>query len=263
MKILVLLKETPDTETKIKISGDKMSFDETGYKYIISPYDEYAIEEALKLKDKDAGTEVVVCTFGPETAKERMIKALAMGADRGILVSNKGCERADSVAVAKLLAAVIKAENPDLVFGGKQAIDKDDSQTISMTAEFLDWPHINVATKFTLEGKRALVERSVEGGQVEVYDVALPFILGADKTINSPRYASLPGIMKAKKKPLDIKSPSDFGHAPDTMMANSTVTAASFDYPPAKPPGKIFKGEDVAVMVGKVAKLLRDEAKVI
>ncbi len=263
MKILVLLKQTPDTETKIRLQASGAGIETNDVKYIINPYDEFAIEEALKIKEGQGSGEVIITSFGGESARELIVKGLAMGGDRGLLIANDGLENADSLTIAKVLAAAIKAEQPQLVMCGKQAIDDDNMHVGVMTAELLGWPHVNVVTKCTLSGTRATVEREVEGGQVEVYDVALPAVLGAHKSLNTPRYASLPGIMKAKKKPLDKKSPTDFGLDAGTLKGSIRTVVKKYKYPPEKPAGKVFKGEDVGVMVAKVVKLLRDEAKVI
>lgn len=259
MKILVLIKQTPDTETKIKLSGDGKSVEQGDTKFIINPYDEFAIEEALKLKEKLGSGEVVITSFGGDSSRELIVKGLAMGGDRGLLISNAGFETADSLTVAKVLAGAVKAENANIVFCGKQAIDDDNMHVQTMTAELLGWPHVNVITKFELNGTTARVEREVEGGQVEVYDVQLPAVFGAHKSLNTPRYASLPGIMKAKKKPLDVKKPSDFGV--NASAARSIVKG--YKYPPEKPKGKLFQGESVEAMVEKVVKLLREEAKAL
>ncbi|MEY4631463.1 MAG: hypothetical protein RIQ81_1583, partial [Pseudomonadota bacterium] len=194
---------------------------------------------------------------------ELIIKGLAMGGDRGVLISNAGLETADSLTVAKVLAAAVKAEGASIVLCGRQAIDDDNMHVGTMTAELLDWPHVNVVTKLTLQGENATVEREVEGGKVEVYEVALPAVFGAHKSLNTPRYASLPGIMKAKKKPFDSKAPADFGLNAGDLKGKIKVAVKGYEYPPAKPAGKLFQGEDVAVMVEKVVKLLREEAKVI
>jgi electron transfer flavoprotein beta subunit len=261
MKILVLIKQTPDTETKIRLSGDGKSIEQGDIKYIINPYDEFAIEEALKLKEKIGAGEVVIASFAGEAAKELIVKGLAMGGDRGLLINSSGHEHTDSLGVAKVLSAAIKAEKADIVFCGKQAIDDDNMHVGTMVAELLGWPHVNVVTKFDLSGTTARVEREVEGGQVEVYDVTLPAIFGAHKSLNTPRYASLPGIMKAKKKPFDLKTPADVGVDPSTLKPKALVKG--YRYPSEKPKGKVFAGEPVEVMVEKVVKLLREEAKVI
>lgn len=259
MKILVLIKQTPDTETKIKLSGDGKSIEQGDTKFIINPYDEFAIEEGLKLKEKLGTGEVVIASFGGDSARELIVKGLAMGGDRGLLINNAGLENADSLTISKVLAAAVKAENANIVFCGKQAIDDDNMHVQTMTAEILGWPHINVLTKFDLNGTTARVEREVEGGQVEVYDVQLPAIFGAHKALNTPRYASLPGIMKAKKKPFDVKNAADFGVTGSTPKA----VIKGYKYPPEKAKGQLFQGETVEVMVEKVVKLLREEAKAL
>lgn len=263
LKILVLLKQTPDTESKIKVSADGSKIESGDMKYIINPYDEFAIEEALKIKEKAGSGEVVIASFGNDSVKELIVKGLAMGGDRGLLISNDGLDDADSLTIAKILAGAIKSENADVVFCGKQAIDDDNMHVGVMVAELLQWPHINVVSSFALNGKTARVEREVEGGQVEVYDVELPAVFGANKSLNTPRYASLPGIMKAKKKPFDLKKPGDIGVDAGALKAGIHSVVTGYTNPPEKPAGKVFKDEDVAVMVEKVVKLLREEAKVI
>jgi electron transfer flavoprotein beta subunit len=263
VKILVLFKKTPDTEAKIKISADQKSLDQTGVKFIINPYDEYAIEEALQLKDKAGSGEVVIVSLGDESMRELFVKALGMGADRGILVNNTGVESIDSLGVAKILAKVIEAEKPDLVLTGRHGIDDDNMHVQTMIAELLGWPQINVCTKLTVEASKLTAERSVEGGQVEVYEASLPAIVGADKALNQPRFVSLPGLMKAKKKPIDAKTVSDLGLTIDSLKQANAVEVKSYRYPPEKPKGKVFKDEPVEIMVEKVLGLLRQEAKII
>ncbi len=264
MKIVVLLKQTPDTESKIKIDASGSAIDHADTKYIINPYDEFAIEEALQTKEKAGGTpEVIIMSFGDDKARELIIKGLAMGGDRGVLISNAGLESADSLTVAKVLAAAVKTEGASLVLCGRQAIDDDNMHVGTMTAELLGWPHVNVVTKLTLTGEKAHVEREVEGGKVEVYDVNLPAVIGAHKSLNTPRYASLPGIMKAKKKPFDAKTPGDYGINASEIKTKIKVAVKSYEYPPAKPAGRLFQGEELEVMTDKVVQLLRQEAKVL
>ena len=263
MKIVVLLKQTPDTETKIKLNAAQNGIETADVKWIINPYDEFAIEEALKLKEAAGSGEVVIVSMGSDATRELIVKALAMGADRGVLIDHTGLEQCDSLVFAKVLAAVIKAEAPQMVFCGKQAIDDDNMHVGPMVAELIGWPHVNVVTKLSVSGSKATAEREVEGGQVEVYEVTLPAVLGAHKSLNTPRYASLPGIMKAKKKPLDKKTCTDYGLDLSKLQSSIKCRVKKFKFPPEKPAGKVFKGEDVAVMVAKVAKLLREEAKVI
>ncbi len=261
MKILVFLKKTPDTESKIQISSNGTAIETGDVKFIINPYDEYAIEEAIQLKEKNAGTEVVIASFGDESVRELIIKGLAMGGDRGLLISNEGLTQVDSLGVAKILAGAAKAEKADLVLVGKQAIDDDNMHVGPMLAELLGWAHVNVVNKLVIDGTQGNAEREAEGGHLEVYKFALPAVIGANKSLNNPRYAALPGIMKAKKKPFDVKKAADFGL--DASKLQAKVTVKSYQLPPQKQAGQIFKGESVEAMVGKVVKLLREEAKVL
>lgn len=263
MKIVVLLKQTPDTEATIQLEAGERGISQQNLKFIINPYDEYGVEEALKIKERHPEAEVVVITFGRPSAKENLLKALAMGADRGMVIDDSGLENLDSLGVAKVLAAVLKTEKPDFVFCGKQGIDDDNMHVGVMVAELLAWPHVNVVIKLELQGHSAIAEREVENGQVEVYEVQLPAIFGAHKSLNNPRYASLPGIMKAKRKPLDAKTPGDFGLDKAQLMAATKVSIAHYTLPPQKAAGKIFKDEPIETMVDKVVQLLRNEAKVI
>ena len=262
MKALVIIKKTPDTEAKIQLSSSGDAVDHSDTKFIINPYDEFAIEEALQLKAK-TNCEVVIASFGPADTKEVVIKGLAMGADRGLLISNEGLEQADSLVASKVLAAAIKEEAPDVVFCGKQAVDDDNMHVGTMTAELLNWPHVNVVNKLDIDGQSATAEREVEGGQVEVYKFELPAIIGANKALNTPRYASLPGIMKAKRKPFDQKAPGDYGPNTGDLASGSMAVVNKYVYPPEKPKGKLFQGEEVGAMVDKVVNLLREEAKVL
>ena len=263
MKIVVLLKKTPDTETKIAISSDGTSIDHSATKYITNPYDLHAIEEALKIKQSVGDAEIVLASFTDPSTKELMIKGLGMGADRGLIINNEGLENLDSLGVAKVLAAALKEESADLVLCGRHAIDDDNMHVGIMTAALLDMPHVNVASKVEVDGSALKIERLVEAGQVEVFEGSLPALIGVDKAINTPRYAALPGIMKAKRKPFDIKTVSDFGLSVDELNTSTKVKAVKYEYPAEKPSGKIFKGEDVGSMVEKVVNLLKDEAKVL
>lgn len=263
MKIVVLLKQTPDTETQVQLSDDKKTIDHSATKFIVNPYDEYAIEEALKIKEGNSPCEVVVATFGPAASKERVVRALAMGADRGIVIENTEYESLDALGISHVLAALLTKEGPDMVFCGKQAIDDDNMHVPTMTAELMGWPSINVVTSMSKQDDGWQVEREIEGGQKEVYAVKGPFIVGAHKSLNQPRYVAVPGIMRAKRKPFDLLKPSDLGLDRAELEAVSKTRIESYTYPPAKPKGQIFQGESVEVMVDKVVKLLREEAKVI
>jgi electron transfer flavoprotein beta subunit len=262
-KALVIIKKTPDTESRIKLTGDQKAVDNAEIKFIINPYDEFAIEEALQIKTREPSCEVVIASVGGDDVKELIIKGLAMGGDRGLLISNNGLAKEDSLMTAKVLAAVIKAEQPDIVLCGKQAIDDDNMHVGTMVAELLNWPHVNVVNELKINGSEASAKREIEGGQTEVYAFTLPAVIGANKSLNTPRYASLPGIMKAKKKPFDTKSVADYGLDAAKLQSGVKTVVKGYKFPPQKPEGKMFKGEDVETMVAKVVKLLREEAKVI
>jgi electron transfer flavoprotein beta subunit len=262
VKILVLIKETPDTDAKISLSAGGKAVDHAQTKYVVNPYDDFAIEETLKIKERN-NAEVVAASFAPAAAKERIIKALAMGADRGIIIENSGLENLDALGIATVLKALVLKENPDLVLCGKQGIDDDNMHVPVMLAELLNWPSVNVVSKLEEINGGWRIEREVEGGQKEIYEVTGPVILGAHKSLNQPRYTSLPGIMKAKKKPFDGLKPQDLGVDTNTLKALSQTQYENFAYPPEKPQGKIFAGEDLEVMVDKVVQLLKTEAKVL
>ena len=257
MKIMVLLKRTPDTEARIKLAADSKTIDDEGVQYILNPYDEFAIEEALQIKEKLGTGEVIACSYGSEDNREIIVRGLAMGADRGMLITADTTR--DSLGISKVLAKAVEKEQPDLVFCGKQGIDDDNMHVGVMVAEYLGWPHVNVVNKLTLNERTATIEREVEGGQMEIYETQLPLIVGANKALNSPRYVSLPGIMKAKRKQLDVLSVADLGI--ETAACKSEIVG--YQYPPEKPPGKLFKDKPLEEMVAEVIRLLREEAKVI
>ena len=257
MKIMVLLKRTPDTEARIKLSADSRAIDDEGVQYILNPYDEFAIEEALQIKEKLGSGEIIVCSYGIEANREIIVRGLAMGADRGLLITSDAPR--DSLSISKVLAKAVEKEQPDIVFCGKQGIDDDNMHVGVMVAEYLGWPHVNIVNKLTLEERTATIEREVEGGQMEIYETQLPLVIGANKALNSPRYVSLPGIMKAKRKQLDVLTVADLGA--DAAVCKSEIIG--YQYPPEKPPGKLFKDKPLAEMVDEVIRLLREEAKVI
>ncbi len=214
MKILVPVKRVLDYNLKVRVKPDGSGVDLSNLKMSINPFCEIAVEEAVRMKEGGGGhaaspsTEVVAVSIGPDQAQETIRNALAMGADRGILIKAEG--EVEPLAVAKLLKAVIEAEKPDLVILGKQAIDDDSNQTGQMLAALLDWPQATFASKIVLHDGKAAVTREVDGG-LQTIDVELPAIITTDLRLNEPRYASLPNIMKAKKKPIDAKTPADYG----------------------------------------------------
>lgn len=258
MKIGVLLKQVPDTETKIRIKADASGIETDGIKYIVNPYDEYAVEEALKTKEKSGPGEVVIVSLGAARCVESIRTALAMGADRGIHIDEGGIPM-DSFLTARILANALKAENFDLILCGKQAIDDDAAQVTQMLAEFLNLPQVMLVEKMDLrdDKKGAVIHRRIGGGSKEVYALDFPAVFGCEKGLNTPRYASLPGIMKSKTKPLTVLKASDL-----MGDAKPRTTNINFRLPPERKEGKILQGEPEQ-MAKELVRLLREEAKVI
>ncbi len=208
MKILVPVKRVVDYNVKVRVKSDGTGVDLANVKMSMNPFDEIAVEEAIRLKEKGVATEIVVVSIGPQQAQETIRTALAMGADRGVLVKVDG--DVEPLAVAKILKAVADAEQPQLVIVGKQAIDDDSNQTGQMLAALLGWSQGTFASKLSPEGDGAEVIREVDGG-LQTVKLKLPAVISTDLRLNEPRYASLPNIMKAKKKPIDEKTAADYG----------------------------------------------------
>lgn len=258
MKIYVCIKQVPDTETKIKLQADGSGIDEAGIKWVVNPYDEFAIEEALKVKEANAGSTVTAVTVGPKSrAADALRTAMAMGADDSILID--GPSNVDAYFAAKAMASAIKKEGAaDLVFTGKLAIDDNASATSQYLAEFLEIPHVTVVSKLTVTEKNLEAEREVEGGSKEIFELQLPALVAANKGLNMPRYASLPGIMKAKKKPLKEMTLGDLGIGEES----SKISFSDYQLPPEKPAVKMIEG-DPAQQAAELVRLLKDEAKVL
>jgi electron transfer flavoprotein beta subunit len=248
MKIAVCISQVPDTTTKIKVGSDGKTIDPKDVTFIINPFDEFAVEEALKLKEKNGG-ETIAVSIGKESVKETLRKAFAMGIDRGVLV--KTDVELDSYSIARNLAGVLKELNPDIILFGKQSVDYDGSQVGIMTAEFLGLPSISVVVDLTIDGKNVTAEREIEGGK-EIVSSALPVVICAQKGLNEPRYPNLKGIMQAKTKPIEEKQPS---------YTENKTQVSSMTLPKLKSKGKIV-GTDVTA-VPELVKLLREDAKVI
>jgi electron transfer flavoprotein beta subunit len=248
MKILVPVKRVLDYNLKVRVKPDGSGVDLSNLKMSINPFCEIAVEEAVRMKEGGGGhtanpsAEIIAVSIGPDQAQETIRNALAMGADRGILIKAEG--EVEPLAVAKLLKAVIEAEKPDLVILGKQAIDDDSNQTGQMLAALLDWPQATFASKIVLHDGKAAVTREVDGG-LQTLDVDLPAIITTDLRLNEPRYASLPNIMKAKKKPIDMKTAADYGV--DTTPRLKALKTAE----PAKRSGGI-KVKTAEELVGKL-----------
>lgn len=258
MKIFVCIKQVPDTETKIKVAADQNGIDSTGVKWVLNPYDELAVEEAVKFKEKNPSAQVWAVTVGPKIrAIEALRTALAMGADEAIVINAD--DKLDALSTAKALAAAIKAEGgAHLIFTGKLAIDNNQSSVPQMVAEFLSIPHTSVVSKLDATAESVLVERDVEGGAKEIVQMMNPSLIAANKGLNMPRYASLPGIMKAKKKAIkeiEIASLS-------VSAADQKVKYVGYSLPAEKPAVKLLSG-DSSAQVSELIKLLRDEAKVL
>ncbi|WP_409270856.1 electron transfer flavoprotein subunit beta/FixA family protein [Neobacillus sp. SCS-31] len=257
MNIFVLMKRTFDTEEKISLSGGKIN--EDGAEFIINPYDEYAIEEAIQVRDAHGG-EVTVVTVGTEEAEKQLRTALAMGADKAVLINTEDdIEYGDQFTTAKILAEFLKDKEADLVLSGNVAIDGGSGQVGPRVAELLGIPYVTTITKLEIEGGTAKLVRDIEGDS-EVVEASLPLLVTAQQGLNEPRYPSLPGIMKAKKKPLDELELDDLDLEEDDVEAK-TKTIEIF-LPPKKEAGRVLQG-DLQEQVKELVQLLHTEAKVI
>ncbi|MBN2809266.1 MAG: electron transfer flavoprotein subunit beta/FixA family protein [Deltaproteobacteria bacterium] len=259
MKIVACIKQTFDTEAKIVVGGNGQISDE-GVNLIVNPYDEFAVEEAIRTKEKNGG-EVVVVTVGGDKAQEALRYCLAMGADRAVLIQDAAMVGADSRAVSIALAKLLseKEAGYDIIFTGKEAVDDGAAQVPSRLAEKLDLAQANVVTALSLADGKATATCEIDGGS-EILEMALPALISAQKGLNEVRYPSLPGIMKAKRKPLEVLSLSDLGLSADDVA--SKVVLAAAELPPARKAGQRLTGE-VDEVVAKLVKLLKEEAKVI
>ena len=249
MKVLVAVKRVVDYNVKVRPKADGTDVDLANVKMSINPFCEIAVEEAVRLKEKGVATEILAVSVGPQQSQEQLRTALALGADRAILVSTENT--LEPLAIAKCLKAVCDSESPDLVLMGKQAIDGDNNQTGQMLAALLGVGQATFASELSIDGGSASVTREVDGG-LQTISLPLPAVVTADLRLNEPRYASLPNIMKAKKKPLDTTTPDDLG-----VDASARVTLMGVELPAARQAG--IKVEGVAHLVDK----LRNEAKVI
>ncbi len=257
MNLYVCIKQVPDTETKIKVNGDASGIDTTGIKWIMSSYDEFGVEEALRLKEKNAGATVTVVSAGPDRVVETLRTALAMGADNAIHVELP--ETADSAMTAKALAATLKKEaKVDLVFFGKEALDDGASQVPQLVAAHMDIPAVTVVCGIEYAGTTLKCKREIEGGSFEMVEVSAPAVIAGSKGLNEPRYATLPNIMKAKKKEVKAVKLADIG----VSSADQKVKMKNLQLPPPKQAGKKIDG-DAAAQAHGLAVALHNEAKVI
>ncbi len=248
MNILVCISQVPDTTTKVAVGADGKTIDKAGVKFILNPYDEFSIEEGLRLREKFGGS-VTALTVGGDSAKEILRTALAMGVDKAIIVKDE--TREDSFSVAVNIAEAAKSIQPDVVILGRQSIDYDSFGMASMVGELLDMPSISVVSKWTIEGNAVTAERDIEGGK-EVVETTLPCVISAQKGLNDPRYPKLPDIMKAKSKPIEERA---------GVSTASRVQTISMELPQSKRVGKILGDTDADI--SELVRLLHEEAKVI
>ncbi len=247
---VVCIKQVADTETRVKVGSDGKTLDPAGVSWILNPYDEFALEQALQIKEKLGAGEVVVMSLGGARVLTTLRNALAMGADRAVHLKTD-VPQPDPLAVARALAGELKAMRPQLIWLGKQAVDDDQAQAGPMVAELLGHPCVSVVARMELEGSKATVEREIEGGR-EVVEVSLPAVFTADKGLNEPRYASLKGIMAAKKKPIEEKT---------AALGEPALEIVAMAMPKARAAGRVVGSG--AGAVAELVRLLREEAKVI
>ena len=256
MNIIVCVKQVPDTDTVIKVKPDGSGIDQTGIEWVMNPYDEFGVEEALRLKEKFGG-DITIVSLDPTRSQETIRIALAMGTDRGIFINDPVFDDADAYVTATALAAAIKAIPYDIIFCGQRAVDDDSGQVGAILAELLDLPQITVVIKVDVEGNSIRAIRPIEGAQLLI-ESSLPCVITTQKGLNEPRYASLPGILKARKKPVDVKNAEELDISMDVKAKVIKISP-----PPVRSPGKIVGGDDPTAKARELVRLLREEAKVI
>ncbi len=259
MNSVVCIAQVPDTESRIKIGPDGRHIDETGIKFIVSPYDEFALEEAIRVKEKQGG-DVTVLSFGPDRVQQALRECLARGATKALQIKGDTAD-ADALGIAKVLAAAIKSIPHDVVFFGKQGVGTDNSLVGPLVAELLGYPQVNVVTHVELGEGKVTAHREIEGAE-EVIECPLPAVITAQKGLNEPRYASLKGIMAAKKIAIDSKSLADLG-VPESEVFNQRVIIVSLELPPEKSGGRKIDGADAAAAAKEIVKYIREEAKAL
>ncbi|MFQ6128398.1 MAG: electron transfer flavoprotein subunit beta/FixA family protein [Thermoplasmata archaeon] len=262
MNILVCVKQVPDTAIAIKLDAKQKSIDRSEITYVVNPYEEYAIEEALQLKEKYGG-EVTLITMGPDRAEEALRTGLAMGADRGIHIGDPALEGSDTLVTAKVLAAMIKELEYDIILCGKVAVDDNTGQVGPALAELLGVPHISGATTLEVDqaSKKAIASREIEGGLMRM-EVPIPAVITAEKDLNTPRYPSLPGIMKARTKLVEKRDVASLGlDASSVGLAGSKIQPLGMSLPPEREAGRIIEG-DPEQAARELARLLHTEVKI-
>ncbi len=259
MNSVVCISQVPDTESRIKIAADGKHIDEAGLKFIVSPYDEFALEEAIRLKEGKGG-DVTVVTFGPDRSAQALRECLARGATKAMHIKGDSVD-ADSLGVARVLAAAIRTLPHDIVFFGKQGVGTDNGLVGPMVAELLDVPQVNVVTHLEVGDGKLTAHREIEGAE-EIVECSLPAVITAQKGLNEPRYASLKGIMAAKKIPIDTRSVADLGLT-DSDVFHQRVTFVGLETPAEKSGGRKIDGADPSAAAQEIIKYIREEAKAL
>jgi electron transfer flavoprotein beta subunit len=259
MKIVVCVKQVPDTETRVKIAASGARIEEDGVNWIVSPYDEFAVEEALRIKEAKGG-EVVLVSSGPDRVQTALRNGLAMGADSAVHLKDPLFDATDTLGTARALGAAIRTIGAvDLVLTGQQGVGGDNGQVPALLAELLDLPQVTMAVRIEIQEGKAVVEREVEGAR-EVWETSLPAVLSAQKGLNEPRYANLKGIMAAKRKPIDVKDAAALGL--DAALLAPRTQVVAMELPPARPAVRMITG-DPETQARELLRLLHEEAKVI
>jgi electron transfer flavoprotein beta subunit len=258
MKIAVCVKQVPDTEARVRIAPDGKGIVEGDINWIVSPYDEFAIEEALRIKEKSGG-EVVLLSLGPDRVQSALRSGLAMGADSAVHLKDPLFDAADTFGVARALAAAVKALAPDVVFTGQFGVGGDNAQVPGLLAEMLDLPQVTMAVKMEVQDGQATVVREIEGAR-ETWQTSLPAVVSAQKGLNEPRYASLKGIMAAKKKTIETRDAAALSVSADELAPKTDLV--SLELPPARAAVRLIEGDPDA-QVKELLRVLHEEAKVI
>jgi len=264
VNIAVCVKQVPDTDARIKPTADGSGIDTDGIKYITNPYDEIALEAALQLKDAKIASSVIVMTVGAVSTEKQIKDALARGADSAVRIDGPGLAGSDSMGVARALAAAAQKSDARLVLCGKQAIDGDRSQVPAMVAEFLGCGLISVVNELSVEGDTVTAARVMGGGSVDVVTTGLPAVVTCEKGLNNPRFASMKGIMMAKRKKIAVWGIEDLGlDAAQVGSSGALVEETGYAAPPSRPSGRVLDAGSPEATVAELVKLLREEAKVI
>ncbi len=264
MKIGVCIKQVPATDSRIRVQPDGSGIVTDDIKWVVNPYDEFALEAALQLKDAGHASSVVLLTVDGPSADARIREGLARGADSAIRLDDPAFAGSDALGIARILAAAVRKEGIDVVLCGRQAVDDDQAQVPAMLAELLGWPQVTVIEHLEYDGEAFTVHKAVGGGDKQVIRVGRPVVLSADKGLNTPRFANLKGIMMAKRKKIQVLGAADLGLGPDEVGADAArLEVLGLSEPPPRPPGRIIQGETVEERVRELVRLLREEAKVI